>query len=279
MDKVIIEGKVARVETPEGQDAAIDLPALMSKLAPPRADTGSTVLPDGIKAVRTRGRRTIWVHETPPATYNLKWIAPDSRVKFGRGTKYRNVRIAAPYIVIFCVFDLDDRRQPQLSAFNECFFRTAPINQLDADELCYPALLNCSKFPTEQGHPLAWICTQYVDFGKLLEIDDPSARMRASFKTLMECLLGSAFNLSSEEHEGASWFTETVSKSVDPRIASIERWQEESAKDASFVLDVPWLKTGFTVAQMLERILHLNRAPGVEVVSSDDIARLIFNSK
>jgi hypothetical protein len=129
-------------------------------------------------------------------------------------------------------------------------------------------------------HPLAWICTEHLSFDSLLEIEDTNQRVRASFRALMETLLGSAFNLSSEAHEGSSWFTETVKKKVDPRIESIERWQAETEKDPMFVLDVPWLGTGKTAAQMLERMFTLRRgfAPAKAAVStSDDIARIIFN--
>lgn len=292
-DAVVIDGTNAEAVSREGSRAAMELPALMEKLIPPPAtDTQDLVLPDGVKAVRTRGRITIFVHETPPATWSFKWIAPDSKAQFGPGTKYRTVRIALPYLVTFCVFDSGGSGRGGsvgsgslvLSSLNECFFSRHPLSRLDEGELCYPALLNCSRFPMLQGHPLAWICTEHLDFKRLLEIQDPNQRVRASFRALMETLLGSAFNLSSEAHEGSSWFTETVRRKVDPRVESIERWQSETEKDPMFVLEVPWLGTGKTVAQMLERIFTLRRSGAgggggarPAVSTSDDIARIIFN--
>jgi hypothetical protein len=272
----------------------MELPALMEKLIPPPAiDTQDLVLPDGVKAVRSRGKLTIFVHETAPAAWNFRWIAPDSKSQFGPGTKYRTVRIGLPYLITFCTFDRGGGGDGgtgrghglSLSSMNECFFSRAPLQRLDEGELCYPALLNCSKFPIERGHPLAWICTEHLDFQRLGAIEDINQRVRASFRALMETLLGSAFNLSSEAHEGSSWFTETVRKKVDPRIESIERWQGETEKDPMFVLDVPWIGTGKTTAQMLERILTLRRGVGSgggapakpAVTTSDDIARIIFN--
>jgi hypothetical protein len=282
-DAVVIDGTNAEAVSREGSRAAMQLPALMEKLIPPPAiDTQDVVLPDGVKAVRSRGRFTIFVHETPPAAWNFKWIAADSKSQFGPGTKYRTVRIALPFLITFCVFERGPRTL-NLSPLNECFFSRRPLQRLDEGELCFPALLNCSKFPTERGHPLAWICTEHLNFKRLQEIEDDNQRVRAAFRALMETLLGSAFNLSSEAHEGSSWFTETVRKKVDPRIETIERWQEETAKDPMFVLDVPWLGTGKTVAQMLERMLGVCRggggagAPRPPVSTSDDIARIIFN--
>jgi hypothetical protein len=284
-DAVVIDGTNAEAVSREGSRAAIALPALLDKLIPPPAmDTLDLVLPDGVKAVRTRGRVTILVHETTPAKWNFKWIAADSKSQFGPGTKYRQVCIALPYVITFCVFRQEPPlRRLVLSAHNECFFRREPLHRLDDGELCYPALLNCSKFPVERGRPLAWICTEHLDYPKLAEIEDDNDRLRASFRTLMETLFGSAFNHSSEAHEGASWFTETIKKKVDPRVSSIERWQSETEKDATFALEVPWLSTGKTVAQMIDRIFGLAREPGGssngdgKVKSSDDIARIIFN--
>ena len=87
------------------------------------------------------------------------------------------------------------------------------------------------------------------------------------------------FNRSSEMHEGSSWFKETVDAAVDPRIASIETWQEASAQDPLFVLDVPWLATGKTLQEVCERIIRLagpsRSAPG----TASDIARLVINGK
>jgi hypothetical protein len=109
-DAVVIDGTNAEAVSREGSRAAMDLPALMEKLIPPPAiDTQDLVLPDGVKAVRSRGKLTIFVHETAPAAWNFKWIATDSKSQFGPGTKYRTVRIALPYLITFCTFDRGGR--------------------------------------------------------------------------------------------------------------------------------------------------------------------------
>src|SRR5205085_6795012 len=128
---------------PEGQRAEMKVPELFTRLIPSAMDTQDIVLPTGMKAMRTRGRHTIMVHETPPATYNFKWIANDSPEGFGAGTKYRTVKIALPYLIVFCVFEARHRGRAQLVPFNECFFRNQPLDALDEGELSFPALLNC----------------------------------------------------------------------------------------------------------------------------------------
>ena len=81
--------------------------------------------------------------------------------------------------------------------------------------------------------------------------------------------------MSSDHHEAASWFNE--SRIVDPRLQTVEAWQEASAKDPLFVLDVPWLKTGLSLWQVAERIFSNLKAANNRVKSASGLARIIFN--
>ena len=277
MDKVHIEGEEALTTSPEGKSAAMPLADLMVRLNPQRFDSGSLILPDGVKAVRSEGPITIVVHETPPQVYSLKWIAGDSAVPFGAGAKYRTVRLALPYLLTLLVFRNGSVAQPlTLSEFSECFFRVAPLESFE-DELLYPALLNCSKFTPPEGRPLAWICTQHLNFASVNREPTPAKRLRAGFRALRHCLLETGFNHSSEHHEGASWFGE--SRGVDERISTVERWQEATAKDPLFVLEVPWLKTGLSLGQTVERIFKNLGALHGSAWTSATLARHIFNHK
>jgi hypothetical protein len=274
MDTVTLKDTLAEARSPEGQAARISVADLVARLAPQRMDTCGAVLPDGVKAVFSRGPVTVWVHQTPPRVFNLKWIAEGSGAPFGGGTRYRDVRLALPYLIVFAVFAPGENGWQQLGHSNECFFRNAPLESVD-DELFYPALLNASKFHPQEGRPLAWICTQHLDRQPLVSEPDANKRLRKAFRALMHCLLETGFNYSSEHHEGASWFSESTR--VDKRLATVEKWQEASAKDPLFVLDVPWLKTKLTVGQVADRIFTIHRANKAAVASSGDVARLIFN--
>ncbi len=99
-----IRGAEVIAKSPEGQTASMPLDAFLAKLAGHRIDTGGVVLPDGIKASITEGAVTIWVYECPPRVQRFLWIAPDSPVPFGPGTKYRPVRLALPYLIMLVVF-------------------------------------------------------------------------------------------------------------------------------------------------------------------------------
>jgi hypothetical protein len=214
------------------------------------------------------------VYERSPQVYSFKWIARDSPVPFGSGTKYRTVRIALPYLVVLAVFELGKRNVIQLSGRNECFFRRHPLKST-GDELFYPALLNCSKFDPPEGRPLSWICTAKLDYKQLSKKPDNNTRMQTSLHALLHTLLETGYNRSSDYHEASSWFTESTG--VDPRISTIENWEKATAKDPLFVLDVPWLSTGLTLEQVIERIFKNSDARRPGISSAADIRRILFN--
>jgi hypothetical protein len=276
MDKIIIEGTAVHAQTPEGQSAMTPISDLVGRIAPRRMDTAGQILPDGVKYIESRGGALIIAHQTTPRQHSFKWIAPDSPAPWGDKTTYRNVCVALPYVVMLAVFVPRKDGALYLSSVNECFFRNAPLETVE-DELYYPALLNCSKYTPPDGRPLSWICTEKLDRGQIDREPNWHRRMRLSLTALLRCLFEAGFNYSSEHHEGASWFSETVKANIDPRLASIETWQEATAHDRLFVLDVPWLKTGYTLHQVVNRIFNNLHAVPLPLATSSDIARLVFN--
>lgn len=276
MDKISIEGSEVIATSPEGKTSQMPLDVFLAKLAPKWMDLGGVIEPDGIKTVVSQGNVVIWVYECPPQLHRFLWIAEDSPAQFGKGTKYRTVKIALPYVVLLAVFASGPNGPLQLTSLNECFFRVAPLKSMD-DELCYPALLNCSKFTPPDGRPLAWLCTQHLNFPALAREPDLNRRMNTSFEALKRCLFETGFNYSSERHEGASWFGE--SRGVDARISSIDKWQSASESDPLFVLEVPWLKTGYTLRQVTERVFKHTGACRSGFSSASALARVVFNHK
>jgi hypothetical protein len=266
MTAITIRGDQASLVTPEGKTVSLPLGNLFERLTGEQDTRGFR--PRGVLFVDAAGPWTIWVYEVPPGVRQLKWIAAESRSPFGSGTKYRLARVSLPYLVIFAVF-----QDGMLSDLNECFFRVAPLAD-ERDELLYPALLNCSRFEPQTGKSLSWICTQNLDRRRMLAEPDRKRRMRKGLEALHHCLLDTGFNYSSESHEFSSWFTE--SRRVDPRVATIEDWEQASAEDPLFVLDVPWLVTGKTVEQIIARIFENARA-GRHGLTADDLARVLIH--
>jgi hypothetical protein len=113
-----------------------------------------------------------------------------------------------------------------------------------------------------------------LDRGPLKHERDSAKRMRLGLKLLAECLLHAGFNYSSDHHEASSWFTE--SQKVDQRISTIEQWERASQEAPLFILEVPFLRTGLSVAQVVERIMQ-NQRIGRPVTTADDLARLIVH--
>lgn len=273
-DTITIANGVATAISPEGKRASLPLETLLTKVAARRMDTGGVVLPDGVKSVLTEGAITIWVHEIPPRVYRFLWIASDSPAPFGKHTKYRPVRIALPYLIVFAVFAAQSNGQMLLTGANECFFRVEPFKSLD-DSLFFPALLNCSRFEPQDGRPLAWICTQHLKPTPAMHDPDPNKSMGAGFEALRRHLLESSFNLSSEHHEFSSWFT--ASRHADPRIRTVEAWETATAQDPLFVLEVPWLRTDHTVRQVAGRIFTQQQVHARAARTTGALARIIFN--
>ncbi len=271
-----IHGAEVTATSPEGKAATMPLEAFLARVASRRMDTGGIVLPDGVKVALSEGAITIWVHECPPAVHRFQWIAKDSPVPFGPGTRYRSVRLALPYLIILAVFSADPMGQLQLTGANECFFRVAPLKSLE-DALLFPALLNCSRFEPQEGRPLSWICTQHLRPTPAMHDPEPSKRLTASFEALRHCLLETGFNLSSEHHEGSSWYT--ASAKIDPRIRTVESWEAASAQNPLFVLDVPWLPTRHSVRAAAERIFQQQQVHAKAPRTASALARLVFNHK
>lgn len=270
---ITIKGKQVTAQSPEGASASMPLDRFLDKIGVTSGslNTGEDMLPDGVKAIRSRDGVTIVVHEASPQIYNLKWIAADSPTQYGKGTKYRNVSVAVPYLLMLAAFQRVPDGRRCLTSASECFFRTEPLTSWK-DELSFPGLLNVSKWPKEAGHPLAWICVQHLNFGELADSKQP---MRDGLAALLQCLIGTGFNRSSEAHEGSSWFEE--SRKVDKRIATVEQWEQSTKEDPLFALEVPWISTGRTLDQVVERIF--DRCGGKKPqIDSDWLAKHIFNT-
>ncbi|MHC4415950.1 MAG: hypothetical protein ACYS0G_11760 [Planctomycetota bacterium] len=280
---VRIEGDKVVAVSPEGKTAEMPLEEMLAQLALPSADTGSAALPPGISYVRSRGRCTVWVHETPPQVWNLKWVDPKSKVR-SLGATYGDVVIALPYIVVFALFRPGaPDGQLTLSDSNECFFRNTPLESYDEDEVLVPALLNCSLYASPHdkekigvpGRSVVWICTQLLNRTAFMLEPNLGRRMYRGFEELMRNLMATGFNYSSDDHEYASGFQE--SRRVDRRVSSIKAWEKATKKDPNFPLTVPWLPTGYTVREIVERMFKHHGAANRGARRANDIARIVFN--
>jgi hypothetical protein len=273
-EQVILQNDSALGLTPEGASHSLPLVEFIERLAPRVPTTLDQVLPDGIRAMVPGRGSCVVVHQSSPQPMSLRWVAADSDERVGPGTKYRTVRLALPYVWILALYRRRGDRMV-LSGANECFFSNEPLRCLD-QEPCFPALLNCSRFKDGMPKPLSWICTQHLDFNRLMTELPAERSISDGMAALREHLFAAAFNESSEQHELSSWFKETVEAKVDPRLASVEAWEQATAADPLFALEVPWLKTGQSLRAIAERGLKLESGAVRPLTTARDVLRLLL---
>lgn len=200
-------------------------------------------MPDGVRFLRRRGEVTMLVLEEKPALRTVLWLAQDSPAPYGPQARYRSVRIALPFIVLFIGL-----ANGEITGKQQCFYRTAPLRSLD-DELLLPNLLNVAR---AYGMD-AWLCLQHLRnrLGPL--------PFNEKINEIWRHVLNSGWNGSSERHEGMSYFGEM--RGLDKRIASIEEWERASAADPYFPLSVAWQPAGKTVGQVMGEMLDMMGPP------------------
>lgn len=248
-DTLMLQGGQITLTTEEGathEYSEAELEDLFrSRLVPPLA---GQALPDGVKFVEWREPRLVVVHQSPPCLRRLSWIAADSPVPYGPGTVYRHIEVSLPYAITLAAFDACGNRL-QLSGANELYFTNRPLRSR-SDKLGYPALLNISK--VQRGSRTAtWICTQHLGLR-------PGMTWPDQLDALVRHTFDGSYNLSSEHHEGASFYGE--SRSIDG-LHPIEEWSRRSKENAMFGLGVSWLPAPFTVGEVIDELLKAVRPP------------------
>lgn len=278
-ERLTIAGEEVVATLPEGSEQRLPLAELVHRLHPGLPDSGGAILGDGVKLLRPIEGGLAVVHQTPPQVYAFRWIADDSEKDYGPGTRYRDVRLALPYVVVVAIFEHPPwgGNVPILGMRNQCFFSNHPLEERGlATPLAYPALLNCSRFEVERRGMLSWICTQHVDREALAQAETLEASLRQGLATLLRHLFESGFNRSSEHHEGGSGFGATVAAKVDPRLASVERWAEASRADPLFALEVPWLPAERTLGALLDEIEGVDEESPPRLGTAAEWCRLVF---
>jgi hypothetical protein len=243
-DKVVLETGKVKVVTAEGSETAypeqkmIDM--LRGDFEPP---LGDLALPDGVKFVKWDAPFLCVVHQLPAQVRLLRWIRDDSPVPYGPGALFQDRRLSMPYSITFVIYCWVSERL-SLTSYNELYFRNEPL-QICTDRLCYPALLNVSCIDAPR-RKRAWLCTQNL-------LADPSSSWASQLGALLDHTWNGAFTLSSEQHEGASWYGE--SHQVHEDLYPVERWERATARQEAFALHVPWLPAPLNVAETMAAML------------------------
>ncbi|MBU1695065.1 MAG: hypothetical protein KKC51_14040 [Verrucomicrobia bacterium] len=297
MDILAIAESEVTAQSAEGMTASMPLVQFTAGLRPAPTGLEDVLYPDGVKHVWTQFPMAILLYERPPQVVRVRWIAPDSVNTHGPHTRYRQHKISLPYVIVFAVFAVRDTSVGlRLTQRCEVFFRREPLSSL-ADEVLFPCLLNASKHkPPDRvlpycaadpravavpGKCLSWLCSQHLAL-KPFDRMPMNERVRASLAGLVEHLLYSGFNHSSDSGqwpgEEASWFTISLQKAIDPRVASPEAWEKATLRNPDFILEVPFLRSGFSAGEVAQRLFQEFNMAAPPLNTSQALARVVFNS-
>lgn len=255
-----VEGERILLTTPEGQRYALDLEKLFEEVGAQRRERPDVVWPRGTRAVRGGSGGFVIAHETPPAVHRLRWAAPGSGRDRGRDTRYREVQLALPYLVLVTTFRLDAPGALHWRGWVEAYFSNEPLRSMAAP-LHYAPLLNVCRWPESNGSA---VCMQGFTHAPAPDERDPSARLHRGLAAIVGYFLQSGFNEDFERVGRGSSFNDPLAKPDDPRLATVEAWEEASARDPGFVLSIPWIPVGRTLDQVMESVggeLGTRRAP------------------
>jgi hypothetical protein len=252
--RIEIVDKVARLHVGAGAPPQeIPVTQLVKRIAA-RSDRkpDSAVIPEHVRAWRERGEAVALAMEFPPACRSVRWVASDSPDPFGIDTRYEIRRLSFPYVVVLSVF-----YQGTLTPINQLYYRTAPLSE--GEDLLLTNLLNVAKHP---GGLKSWVCLLNLSI-------HPSTSWHDKVRAIGEHVFATGWNRSAEHHEGHSYFND--SRSIDPRIASIDAWEEASRASPGFALEVPWHAARTTLTEQLEKMLGAV-TPSVPIACADDMA-------
>jgi len=169
------------------------------------------VLPQGCRLYHAAGERSVFVIEQAPQVRSVVWTGMDQN---GNNEKWK---LAFPYVVFVVVFSGD------AVSTGECriFYRTSPLGSGD-DKICCPNLCNTYQ----DGR----ICT-----GDVRVTGNTLAQKAESF---VSAFWGSRFNTDLYDYN----FRPASGKF--PQVATLAKWQSESAANPFFPLVINWLEAG-----------------------------------
>jgi hypothetical protein len=264
-DKITIKADKLVIETDEGKKVERDakiLDEMYRQEFQPLSD--GVANPDGTKFIEHQGPLMIVVHQQPAHVRQLRWIAPDSPRPYGSGVKYNKVRLSFPYTITLASFLRQPNNSYAITSRNELYFSNVPVVNKNT-VLHYPALLNVSVMQYGGGRSSTWICTQYLGA-------KGTDHWTETLEKLLQHTWNGAFNLSSEHHEGASWYG---SYSNNKKLTPVANWQEATSKDDAFGLKIEWTPAG-TVGDIVQAML---KDSGVSAVNQSVVNRIVKYAK
>jgi hypothetical protein len=193
------------------------------------------VWPLGARIVATRRSAVAMALELAPHSRRVRWLSDQSKKPFGKGAKYDDYFVSFPYVVLLLVF-----KGGSLTGEQQLYYRSESLDH--GEELLLPNLYNVAEGYGQR----CWVCLQHAP-------DVTPLSWSEKIRVIGEHVFSAAFNRSSEEHEGNSYWS--AHEAVDPRVESMEKWQAETIANRRVALDIAWRPAGTTASEELRSML------------------------
>ncbi|MBI3990012.1 MAG: hypothetical protein HY347_10400 [candidate division NC10 bacterium] len=238
-------------EGPPRVERSVSLSELLREVAssPGSGRDETLFLPSGTRFVTRNRGLVILVLEQPPQVKRLLWDAVSEQ------KRYEPRRLAFPYIVY--LFLLAQGAVEEMRVY----YRKAPLTS-PRDELFLPNLMNVQVAPEFSSNCRA--CLR----GRPEDLERPP--MAEQVAALLDYFWSSGFNQDVEQNGFER------AKGIDPRIASVERWEEATTLDPLFPLEVAWEPARFILQKVVDRLGTLRGTSGRPLSTASDLADLMY---
>lgn len=216
-------------------------------------------LPSGTRYAVVRGPSTGLVVELPPEVRRVTW----SPAKMEKGGAYTSHWLAFPYTIHICIFYTIEGDEAYAGGLEEMrvYYRNAPLRSPD-DALYIPNLYNVQVDPVLTSNCRACLRGHPEDLENL-----PLAEQ---VDTLLNFFWETGFNLDIESNGFER------ARNLDPRISSLEAWEEASKADPLFPLRISWEPAGCSPRQVMDRLMDVRHAGDKPLRNASDLADLMY---
>lgn len=216
-------------------------------------------VPSGTRYVKVRGASAGLVVELPPEVRRVTW----NPTRMARGGASTSHWLAFPYVIhlcIFCTLKGDEAYQGGLEEMR-VYYRNTPLRSPE-DALYNPNLFNVQVDPALTSNCRACLRGHPADLQDLPLVEQVEA--------LLDFFWETAFNLDLESNGFER------ARTLDPRISSLEAWEEASKADPLFPLGINWEPAACTVRQVMDRLMDLRQTEVRPLQSVADLADLTY---
>lgn len=209
------------------------------------------LLPPGTRIAKLEGAVNVLCIEQPPQVRLIRW----SDAHMGKGGQYQTHRLAFPYIVYLFLFFQGSFEEMRV------YYRTAPLQGPD-DVITMPNLWNVQADPAKPSACRACLRGRSLDMW--------GAPLAEQVRALLDHFWSTGFNT---DIEGNCF---ERARGLDPRIASLEAWEDASEADPLFPLTLNWEQIGPTVGGVMDRLAESGPQPRQAIAEASDLADLIY---